>query len=101
MEVYPSDKAPQLTKNSFAIMKSAPSNDRGEHWIMIVRLVKTNYFDSLGRNRTTYSSLTKKTIDEWFPENYKKRIICVIFTHYIQHFFFLISAKETDLLDNV
>ena len=45
----PSDKVPQLTKYSFGIVNSAPSNDRGEHWIMIARLEKTYYFaDSLG-----------------------------------------------------
>ena len=44
-----SDKVPQLTKYSFAIVNSAPSNERGEHWIMIARLDKTYYFaDSLG-----------------------------------------------------
>ena len=41
MESYPSDKVHQLTKNSFAIINSAPSNDRGEHWILIARLVTT------------------------------------------------------------
>ena len=35
MGLYPSDTVPQLTKYSFAIVYSAPSNDRGEHWIMI------------------------------------------------------------------
>ena len=56
MGSYPSDKVPQLTKYSFAIVNSAPSNDRG-----IARLDKTYYFaDSLGRKRTAYSFLTKK-----------------------------------------
>ena len=45
----PSDKVPQLTKYSFAIVNSAPSNERGEHWIMIARVDKTYFFaDSLG-----------------------------------------------------
>ena len=45
---YPSDTVPQLTKYSFAIINSAPSNDRGEHWIMITRLDKSYCFaDSL------------------------------------------------------
>ena len=65
MGSYPSDKVPQLTKYSFAIVNSVPSNDRGEHWIMMARwqnsMDKTYYFaDSLGRKRTTYSFLTKK-----------------------------------------
>ena len=51
---YPSDTVPQLKKNSFAIINSAPSNDRGEHWILIARLDKSYYFaDSLGKKRST------------------------------------------------
>ena len=58
---YPSDTVLQLTKYSFAIINSAPSNDRGEHWIMIARLDKSYYFaDSLGRKRSIYPFLTKK-----------------------------------------
>ena len=61
MRSYPSDNVPRLTKYSFAIVNSAPSNDRGEHWIMIARLDKTYFFaDSLGRKRTIYSVLTNK-----------------------------------------
>ena len=58
---YPSDTVTQLTKYSFAIINSAPSNDRGEHWIMIGRMNKSYYFaNSLGRKRSTYPFLTKK-----------------------------------------
>ena len=61
MGSYPSDKVPQLTKYSIAIVNSTPSNDRGEHWIMIARLDKTYYFaDSLGQKKRFYSFLTKK-----------------------------------------
>ena len=60
MGSYPSDTVPQLTKYSFAIIDSAPSNDRGENWIMIARLDKSYYFaDSLVRKRSTYPFLTK------------------------------------------
>ena len=41
---YPSDKVPQKTKYPFAIIKSAPSNDRREHWIVIAPLKKTYKF---------------------------------------------------------
>ena len=44
MGSYPSDKVPHLTKYTFAIIISAPSNDSGEHWIMKARLDKTYYF---------------------------------------------------------
>ena len=40
---YPSDTVPQVLKYSFVIINSAPSNDRGEHWIMIARLDKIYY----------------------------------------------------------
>ena len=61
MGSYSSDTVPQLTKYSFANINSAPSNDRGEQWIMIARLDKSYYFaDSLGTKRSTYPFLTKK-----------------------------------------
>ena len=61
MGSYPSDTVPQLTKYSFAIINSAQSNDRGEHWIIIARLDKSYYFaDSLERKRSTHPFLTKK-----------------------------------------
>ena len=61
MGSYPSDKVPQLTKYSFAIVNSAPSNDRGEHWIMIAQLDKTYYFaDSLGPKKNSLFLSNKK-----------------------------------------
>ena len=61
MGSYPSDKVPQLTRNSYAFINSVPINDRGEQWIMIARLDKSYYFaDSLGRKSSTYPFLTKK-----------------------------------------
>ena len=95
MGSYPSDEVPQLTKYSFAIVNSAPSNDRGEHWIMMARLDKTYYFaDSLGRKRTAYSFLTKK-YRRMVPRKLKKLIICLDFTQFIQLFFFLNSTRQT------
>ena len=88
MGSYPSDKVPRLTKYSFAIVNSAPNNDRGEHWIMIARLDKTYYFaDSLGQKRTTYSFLTKN-YGRMVPRKLQKLIICADFTQFLQHFFF-------------
>ena len=61
MGSYSSDTVPQLTKYSFAITNSAPSNDRGEHWIMTARMDKSYYFaDSLRRKSPTYPFLAKK-----------------------------------------
>ena len=85
MGSYPTDKMLQLTKYSFAIINSAPGNERGEHWIMIARLDKSYYFaDSLGIKRSTNPFFDKKIIDEWFLESYKKLIICVVFTQFVQ-----------------
>ena len=94
MGSYPSDKVPQLTKYSFAIINSAPSNDRGEHWIMIARLNKTYYFiDSLGRKRSTYSFLTKKYW-QMVPRKLQNTDNLGDFTQFIQHFIFLNSTRE-------
>ena len=41
MGSYLSDAIPQLTKYYFAIISSAPSKDRGEHWNMSPRLDKS------------------------------------------------------------
>ena len=95
MGSYPSDTVPQLTKYSFAIINSVPSNDRGEHWIMIARLDKSYYFaNSLGRKRSTYPFLTKK-FRRMVPRKLQKLIICVVFTQFIQHFSFLNSSRRT------
>ena len=95
MGSYPSDKVPQLTKYSFAIVNSAPSNDRGEHWIMMARLDKTYYIsDSLDRKRTAYSFLTKK-YRRMVPRKLQKLKTCVDFTQFFQHFFFLNSTRQT------
>ena len=51
MGSYPSDTIPQLTEYSFAIINSALSNDRGEHWIMIARLDKSYYLLILREER--------------------------------------------------
>ena len=55
------NKILRLKKYSFAIINSAPSNDKGDFWIMIARLDKIYYFAySLGRKRFNYSVLKKK-----------------------------------------
>ena len=96
MGFYPSDKVPQLTKYSFAIVNSAPSNDRGEHWIMMARLDKTYYFaDSLGRKRTTYFFLTKK-YRRMVPRKLQKtEILCGFYAIYSA--FLLFKFYQTNL----
>ena len=46
MGLYRLDTVPQLTNYSFAIINSAPSKDRGKHWIMIARLDENYFADS-------------------------------------------------------
>ena len=70
MGAYSVNKNPHLTKHSFAIFYSAPSNDRGEH--MITRFDKSYYFsDSLGNKRSTYAFLSKK-YRQMVPRELKK-----------------------------
>ena len=89
MRSCPSDTVRQLTKYSFAIINSAPSNDRGEHWFTIARLEESDYFaDSLGRNRSTYPFLTKKSIEPGFLESYKKLILARILRNLFSIFSF-------------
>ena len=52
---------PILPKSSFVIIKTSPSSEVGEYWIMIGHLNKKySYGDSLGRSVTHYKYLKKK-----------------------------------------
>ena len=92
MGSHPSDKVPQLTKHYFAIINSAPSNDRGEHWTLTARVDKIYYFaDSMGRKITTYSFLTKKKLANGSQNAPKKYNFCGFYAIYstcekIRHF---------------
>ena len=102
MGSYPSDTVPQLTKSSFAIINSAPSNDRGEHWIMIARLDKSYYFaDSLGRNRSTYPFLTKK-FRRMVPRKLQKTdILCSFYAIYSAFVLFKFFQKNLNNVHDV
>ena len=96
MESYPSDKVPQLTKYSFAIVNSAQSNDRGEHWIMIAHLDKSYYFaDSLGRKRSILSFLTKKYRRKVTRKLQKTDKLCGFYAIY--QVFFLLKFFQKNL----
>ena len=50
MGSYPNDKVPKLTEYSFETINTPPSNDKGNHCMLIARLDKTYYFaTSLGQ----------------------------------------------------
>ena len=86
---YPSDKVPQQTKYSFAMMNSAQSTDGGEHWIMIARLNKNYFFaDSLEQKRTTKSFVTKKVSANGYQKNKKNDNLCGFYAIYSSHFTF-------------
>ena len=58
----PNGKTPQQPKCSFAKINSAPSIDRGEHWVINARLDKIYYLaNSLGRKVFSYSFLRKNS----------------------------------------
>ena len=45
---FPADFVPNLPKLTFAIIKTSPSSEVGEHWIMVGRLDRNYYYaDSL------------------------------------------------------
>ena len=57
---FPADCVPRLPTFSFAIINTSPSNEAGEHWIMIARLNRTFFYaDSLARPITKYKFLNK------------------------------------------
>ena len=85
MGSYHSDKVPQLTKFSFAIVNSAPSKDGAEHWIMIARMDENYYFvDSLDRKRTAHSFPTKKYRRMVSRTLLKTDNLCRFYAHYLE-----------------
>ena len=51
----PSDFVPSLHNDTFAIIKTQPSNKQGEHWIMIANSLQILTFaDSLGRKNYNF-----------------------------------------------
>ena len=54
-DCFPSDCVPTLDNDTFAIIKTPPSNMQGEHWIMVAKSRQLLYFeDSLGRKKYTF-----------------------------------------------
>ena len=54
MGSYLSDTVPQLTKHSFAIFTSVPSNDRGEAGLRLLDWIKITTLLILWKKRSTY-----------------------------------------------
>ena len=94
MGSYPSDIVPQLSKYTLAIINSDPSNDRGEHWIMIPQQKKITTLVILWVDRYQFTAFWQKSIDEWFLESYKKQITCLEFTQPNLKFFILNSSSR-------
>ena len=60
MGSYLSDTVPQLTKHSFAIFTSVPSNDRGEAGLRLLDWIKTTTLLILWKKKINLPLLTKK-----------------------------------------
>ena len=98
MGSYSSDTVPQLTKDSFAIINSASSHDRGELWITESQLDKTENFAVFWVINEQNMPFQQKINGIWLRENYKKLMICMDYTQFIQQFFFFNSTRETRVL---
>ena len=60
MGSYLSDTVPQLTKHSFAIFTSVPSNDRGEAGLRLLDWIKTTTLLILWEKKDQLTSFDKK-----------------------------------------
>ena len=102
MGTYPSDKVPELTKYSFTVINSAPSNDRRENWILIARLDKSYYFaDSLARERSTYPFLTKKYRRMLLRKLQKTDNLCEFYSSYSIFLLFKLFQKNLNHVHDV
>ena len=94
MGSYSSDTVPQLTKDSFAINYSASSHYRGELWITEAQLDKIYSFAVFWVINEQHMPFQQKNIGIWLRENYKKLMICMDYTQFIQQFFFFIFYQR-------
>ena len=90
---FPSDFVPTLDNDTFAIIKTQPSNMQSEHWIMIANSRQILFFaDSLGRKR--YSFL-KQHYEQMMPELLQSHpSVCGFYTVYAAFHLFIIRREE-------
>ena len=97
---FPSDCIPALDNETFAIIRTQPSNMRGEHWIMIAISCQILYFaDSLGRKK--YSFL-KQHYEQMIPELLQSHsVVCGFHTIYAAFHLFKFRQEEVTGVHNV
>ena len=90
---FPSDHVSTLDNDTFAIIKTQPSNMQGEHWIMIENVRHELYFaDSLGRKK--YSFL-KQHYKQMMPEPLQSHLsVCRFYTLYAAFHLFKFRQEE-------
>ena len=98
---FPSDYAPALHNDTFAIINTQPSNMQGEHWIMIANIRHELYFvDSLGRNGYTF---LKQHYKQMMPAPLQPHpSVCGFYTIYAAfHLFKFRQEQNTTGIDDV
>ena len=97
---FPSDYNPTLDKDTFANINTQPSDQQGEHWIMIAKSRQILYFaDSLGRKK--YSFL-KQHYEQMMPEPLQShRSVCGFYTIYAAFHLFKFRQEEITGVHNV
>ena len=97
-----SDKVHELTKYSFTVINSAPSNDRRENWTLIARLEKSYYFaDSLAIERSTHPFLTKKYRRMLLRKLQKTDFLCEFYSSYSTFLLFKLFQKNLNNVHDV
>ena len=91
---FPSDYVPSLDNDTFAIIKTQPSNMQGEHWIMIATFRHELYFaDSLGCKG--YSYLNNQLFRLMMPAPLQSHPnVCGFYTLYAAFHLFKFQQKE-------
>ena len=88
----PPDFVPTLNNDTFAIIKSQPSNMQGEHWIMIANFCQILYFaDSLARKKYNF---LKNQYEQTMPEPLQSHpSVCGFYTIYASFRFFKLRQE--------
>ena len=95
MGSFPSDFVSNLSKDTFAIINTQPSNTPGEHWIMIAKFHHELYFaDPLGLSINNYPFIKQK-----YSQMVRTRLqdhpsVCGFYTLYAAFHFFKFQQEE-------
>ena len=99
---FSADSVPHLPKFTFAIVNNQPSNERGEHWIMIARTVNEYFYaDSLGKPQRKYPFLRKKYHRMISRELQQFKDVCGFYTIYAAYQLFKFNLRHLDNIHDV